>query len=153
MESFIRFNMGPTPWFYLDWLRNYGGLKVTQVEVAVQNTIMFVSCFCSFFLLVPAFFLKENYVLRKNHKADIQRSPAITDPRIEAKLTISHFALVHQIRTVIYYLFEGSRLAQMFSPPHDHRCHVPTLLMIKLEKIEGSPRTVNLLLRIIHFDI
>ena len=61
----------------------------------------------------------------KNHKADIQRSPAITDPRIEAKLTISHFALVHQIRTVIYYLFEGSRLAQMFSPPHDCRCHVP----------------------------
>ena len=119
----------------------------------MQNTIMFVFCFCSFFLLIPAFFFKENYVLRKNHKADIQRSPAITDPGIEAKLTISHFALVHQIRTVIYYLFEDSSLAQMFSPPHDHRCHVNTLLMIKLEKIEGSPGTLDLLSRIIHFDI
>ena len=69
-------------------------------------------------------------MLRKNHKADIQWSPAITDPRVEAKLSISHFALVHQIRTVIYScssIFEGSRLAQMFSPPCDRRCHVPTL--------------------------
>ena len=71
-------------------------------------------------------------MLRKNHKADIQWSPAITDPRVEAKLSISHFALVHQIRTVIYScssIFEGSRLAHTFSPPRDCRCHVLTLII------------------------
>ena len=71
-------------------------------------------------------------MLRKNHKIDIQWSPAITDPRVEAKLTISHFALVHQIRTVIYScssIFEGSRLAHTFSPPRDCRCHVLTLII------------------------